>query len=119
MTVMKKVVIGILPQEQIRKRMLAIAKGEYKPARSEPKVWFTSMKSLAEVLSDQNRALLKLIAENEPASLAELAELSGRQSSNLSRTLKTLSTYGFVELKKDRKRVIPVAKATTFEIQAA
>ena len=116
---MKKVIVGIMPKTKIRERMLAIAKGDLKPGRNEPKVWFTSMKSLAEVLSDQNRSLLKLIAEEKPSSLSELSELSGRQSSNLSRTLKTLSSYGFVELKKGSKRVKPVAKAIKFEIQAA
>ena len=53
---MKAVVIGILPQERIRERLLAIARGEYKPKPSDPKIWFTSMRSLAEVLSDDNRA---------------------------------------------------------------
>jgi len=52
---MKAVMIGIMPQEKIRERVLAIVRGEYKPKRSEPKVWFTSMKSVAEVLSDENR----------------------------------------------------------------
>jgi hypothetical protein len=28
---MKAIVIGILPQDRIRERMLAIARGEYKP----------------------------------------------------------------------------------------
>ncbi len=116
---MKKIVIGIMPQEQIRKRILAIASGKYQPEKSEPKVWFTSMKSLAEVLSDRNRALLRAIAETEPASLQELAEATGRKPGNLSRTLKTLSSYGFVELKREHGRVRPVAKATTFEIRAA
>ena len=116
---MKKVIIGIMPLNKIRERMIAIAKGDLKPSQNDPKVWFTSMKSLAEVLSDQNRDLLNLIAQEEPSSLSELSELSGRQSSNLSRTLKTLSSYGFVELKKGNKRVKPVAKATKFEIQAA
>jgi predicted transcriptional regulator len=116
---MKKIVIGIMPQEKIRQRMLAIARGEYKPRRGEPKVWFTSMKSLAEVLSDKNRALLNVIADSKPDSLQDLAKLTGRQPSNLSRTLKTLESYGFVELKKDNKRIRPVAKATLFEIQAA
>ena len=116
---MKKIVIGILPQEKIRARMLAIAKGEYKPKRGEPKVWFTSMKSLAEVLSDKNRDLLRLIAETKPESLKELAEASGRQPGNLSRTLKTLENYGFVELKKKNKELIPIAKSTEFEIHAA
>ncbi|MCI0506182.1 MAG: helix-turn-helix domain-containing protein [Gammaproteobacteria bacterium] len=116
---MKKIIIGIMPQDRIRARMLAIAKGEYKPKRGEPKVWFTSMKSLAEVLSDKNRALLQTIAELEPDSLQELADATGRQTSNLSRTLKTLESYGFVELKKIDKTVKPIVKATEFEIRAA
>jgi len=116
---MKKVVVGIMPQEKIRKRMLAIARGEYKPKRGEPKIWFTSMKSLAEVLSDKNRALLQVISVTKPESLQDLAKATGRQSSNLSRTLKTLERYGFVELKKKNKTLKPVAKATEFEIRAA
>lgn len=55
----KPIVIGIMLQEQIRQRVLAIARGDYKPAPGEPKVWFTSMKSLAEVLSDENHTLLR------------------------------------------------------------
>lgn len=116
---MKKIVIGILPQEKIRERMLAIAKGDYKPKRGEPKVWFTSMKSMAEVLSDKNRALLHVIAEIKPESLQDLAKLTDRQPSNLSRTLKTLENYGFVELQKKDKKIIPIAKAIEFEIHAA
>jgi len=60
---MKKVVIGIMSQDNIRKRVLAITRGEYKPRRHEPKIWFPSMKSVAEVLNDDNRAILKSIAE--------------------------------------------------------
>lgn len=116
---MKKVVIGVMSQDNIRKRVLAIARGEYKPKRNEPKIWFPSMKSVAEVLSDQNRALLRMIAEIQPDSLTELADAAGRQPSNLSRTLKTMEHYGFVELKKDKKSVKPVVKATEFEIHAA
>jgi predicted transcriptional regulator len=58
---MKKVIFGIATQEAIRDRALAIARGERKPTAGEPKIWFTSMRSLAEVLSDDNRALLNLI----------------------------------------------------------
>jgi hypothetical protein len=64
------------------------------------KVWFTSMESFAKVLSDRNRALLALIAETQPGSLAELAALSWRAESNLSRTLKTMERYGLVQLRK-------------------
>jgi predicted transcriptional regulator len=116
---MRKIVIGIMPQEKIRARVLAIARGEYKPRKNEPKVWFPSMKSVAEVLSDNNRALLKMIAEIQPESLSELADAAGRQPSNLSRTLKTMEHYGFVELRKENKSVRPIVKATEFEIHAA
>jgi len=116
---MKALVIGIMPQEQIRQRVLAIARGEYKPKPGDPKVWFTSMKSLAEVLSDDNRALLKVITQIKPESISDLAEATGRKSSNLSRTLKTMSNYGIVDLKREKNHVRPVAIATEFRILTA
>lgn len=78
------------------------------------------MKSLSEALGDNNVRLLKLIAEHHPETLTELAELSGRKSSNLSRTLKTMEKYGIIVLEKhDNKKIRPIAKATQFEIQYA
>lgn len=115
---MKPIVIGIMPQERIRERVLLIARGSYKPKPSEPKIWFTSMKSLAEVLSDDNRALLHVIMETKPASISALAEATGRKPSNLSRTLKTMSNYGIVELRREQNQVRPVVKATEFRIIA-
>jgi len=116
---MKAIVIGIMPQDKIRERVLAIARGDYKPKPSEPKIWFTSMKSLAEVLSDDNRALLRIIKETKPESISALAEATGRKTSNLSRTLKTMSNYGIVELKREHNHVRPMAKAIEFRIFAA
>lgn len=113
------ITIGIMPKDKIRERMMAIAKGEYKPSPDEPKIWFTSMKSLAEVLSDDNRALLKMIEKAHPESISELARMTGRAQSNLSRTLRTMAHYGIVELKKEKRRVKPVVKATEFMIVAA
>lgn len=116
---MKAIVIGIMPQEKIRERLLAIARGDYKPKPDEPKVWFTSMKSLAEVLSDDNRALLRVITETRPESISALAGATGRKPGNLSRTLKTMSHYGIVDLKREKNHVRPIAKATEFRIVAA
>lgn len=113
---MKTIKIGIMSQKEIRARTLAIAKGEYKPNPDEPKIWFTSIRSLAEVLSDDNRALLQIILEKKPHSIRELSELSGRQSSNLSRTLKKLSTYGFIKLEKINKTICPIVKAAHFNV---
>ncbi len=94
---------GIATYDQMKARTMAIAKGEHKPKRGEPKIWFTSMESFARVLSDRNRALLDLIIEAQPDSLTELAELSGRAKGNLSRTLKTMERYGLVTLSKGTK----------------
>jgi predicted transcriptional regulator len=115
---MKAIVIGILPQEGIRARVIAIARGEYKPKPSEPKIWFTSMRSLAEVLSDENRSLLRVIQQAKPQSISSLAELTGRKTSNLSRTLKTMSNYGLVQMKREKNNVRPIAMATEFRIVA-
>lgn len=113
---MKSLVIGIMPQKRIRERMLAIARDEHKPKASEPRIWFSSMRSLAEVLSDENRALLKVIQEVRPHSISSLAHMTGRKPGNLSRTLKTMSNYGFVELRRESRHVRPVVGATEFQV---
>ena len=91
---MKTLRVGIASLEQMKARTIAIARGKYRPAADEPKVWFTSTESFARVLSDRNRALLGIIAESRPESLTRLAEMTGRKRSNLSRTLKTMERYG-------------------------
>lgn len=116
MNELQRLRIGIMPQEQIRQRILNIAQGTYTPTPDEPKIWFTSLRSLAEVLSDENRTLLHIIRDIEPDSIKVLSEVTGRQSSNLSRTLKTLASYGIVELQKTNRRVKPTTLATEFEI---
>lgn len=94
---MKALRVGIASYEDMKARTMAIAGGTLRPKRGDPKVWFLSTESLARVLSAKNRALLATIREAQPQSLAGLAELSGRQKSNLSRTLKTMARYGLVE----------------------
>lgn len=116
---MKTLHVGIMPEDEFQQRVLDIAAGRYKPSSNEPKIWFHSLKSLAEVLNENNTRLLALIEKMKPASVKELAELSGRKASNLSRTLKTFERYGIVELKKESKLVRPIVKATNFRIELA
>jgi len=105
---MKTLRVGIASLEQMKARTIAIASGKYRPAAGEPKVWFTSTESFTRVLSDRNRALLGIIAESRPESLTRLAEMTGRKRSNLSRTLKTMERYGFIQLSRGtRGSVIP------------
>lgn len=99
---MKTLKVGIAKYAQMKARTMAVARGDYKPAKGEPQVWFTSMESFARVLSDRNRELLDLIAASRPGSLTELAAASGRAKSNLSRTLKTMERYGLVRLDKGK-----------------
>ena len=94
----KTLKIGIASFEDMKARTLRIARGEFRPRPTDPKVWFPSLESLAKVLSESNRELLAIIEERKPRSLQELSNFSGRATSNLSRTLKTMRTYGIVEL---------------------
>src|SRR5260221_13858600 len=54
----KKVLrIGIASVAFVKARTIAIAKGHRKRTSGEPEVWFTSIHSLAQVLSEPNRLL--------------------------------------------------------------
>jgi predicted transcriptional regulator len=92
--------VGIASYEEMKARTLAVALGKRRIAAGEPKVWFTSTESFAKVLSKGNRELLRIIAEEAPGSLDELARISGRAKSNLSRTLKTMAGYGLVRIER-------------------
>lgn len=113
----KSMTIGIMSKQDYIKRTIAIAKGEYQPSADEPKVWFDSEKSVMQVLSADNRKLLKLIIDYRPQSLAELSKVSHRSVSNLSRTLKTMAKYKIVELPKFGNTIVPEVKATEFDIK--
>lgn len=104
---MKRCVVGIRHPDQ----------SEVHPiGKDAPTVWFASMASLAAVLSEDNRALLRVIREAKPRSLTELAELTGRKLPNLSRTIKTMASYGLVDLIRDKGEVRPMARATEFTV---
>jgi predicted transcriptional regulator len=105
---MKTLKVGVASREAYKKRTLAIAKGEYVPARG----------TLSQVLSDQNRDLLKLILETSPQSLNELAERSGRATSNLSRTLRTMERYGLVHFEQGPNRqLVPHVNYSGVELE--
>lgn len=77
-------------------------------------IWFDSLKSVANVLSKENQQLLKVIAEQQPQSVTELATLTGRAVSNVSRTLKTLDKLGIVCLTRVSGLVKPTIKFRSF-----
>ncbi len=109
--------IGIISKEDYKQRSIAIAKGKYRPNDNDPKIWFESLQSMAQVLNSENQRLLQLIMDEHPQSLKELEDLTGRSSSNLSRTLKTMARYGIVELEKNKRRIVPRVKASDFQVE--
>ena len=102
---MKRCVVGIRRPGESQG---AVAK------KDVPTVWFPSMATMAAVLSEDNRALLRIIREAKPKTLTELAALSGRQVPNLSRTLRMMEGYGLVSLHKAVRETRPTALATEF-----
>ena len=115
---MKTLKVGIASQEAYKKRTIAVTKGEYVPAKGEPKVWFESLATLSQVLSDQNRDLLKLILQTHPQSLSELAERSGRATSNLSRTLRKMEQYGLIHFEQGPNRqLVPRVNYSGVELE--
>ena len=101
---MNNIKVGIASYDAIKARTIAIARGKTKKKAGEPKIWFHSLKSFASVFSEENQALLKAIAEHHHESIAELERLTGRKASNLSRTLKTMSNYGLVQLSSGKSK---------------
>ncbi|MGO2008566.1 HVO_A0114 family putative DNA-binding protein [Vreelandella alkaliphila] len=81
-----------------RKRCVIGIRGQTPDPNYPVDIWFDSLKSIANVLSKESQHLLKVIAEQQPQSVTELAALTGRAISNVSRTLKTLDSLGTFSL---------------------
>lgn len=103
---MKRCIVGIRRPDD----------SESPSGKEAPTVWFPSMATMAAVLSEDNQALLRLIRDKQPKSLTALAELTGRQVPNLSRSLRMMEGYGLVALKKNIREIEPIALATSFKI---
>ena len=101
-------------------------------AGEQPKHWFDSEQTaermqgtkvtpeaMVKLLSDDNLALIKLIATHDYASIAALAEDARRKESNLSVTLKKLAEAGIIALEKTGgKNLKPrvIAKRVTLDV---
>ena len=120
--------------QEFKEHTLAVARGERQVDPIEPKVWcerieageaaeqevqFASLEAGAKLLSAKNRALLRIIAEGQPKSVAELAAMTARAEQNVLRTLKKLETAGLVRLDKGEgraRRPVLAARKVHFEI---
>jgi predicted transcriptional regulator len=70
-------------------------------------LWLPSLAGLGQLLSAENVRLLEIIRAERPRSIAALAALTGRQPSNLARTLRTMERYGLIRASSGRGKSKP------------
>mgnify|MGYP001548182768 FL=1 len=95
------------------------ARGERPAPDDAARPSFTSVESVVRLLTPENRALLALIRDRQPHSVAALAAMSGRAQPNLTRTLAKLEAAGIVAMTSagGRRKVPSVtARKITVEI---
>lgn len=99
----------IIGHAELRAEMGAVARGERPAPADAGRTSFNSVEALTRLLTPENRQLLATIRDNKPQSVAELAELTGRASSNLTRTLEKLCAAGLVRMQQIGRRKAPQA----------
>ncbi|MDE1980747.1 MAG: MarR family transcriptional regulator [Betaproteobacteria bacterium] len=109
--------VKIQSHASLRKEMIAVARGEKSAPKDAGGISFESVEALLRLLTPQNRKLLAVIRDKKPQSIAELAELTGRASPNLTRTLGKLEAVGFVRLESVDRRKIPTAAVHSLQIK--
>ncbi len=82
----------------LRDEMKAVARGERTAPADAAMPSFNSVAAVVRLLTPENRALLAIIRDLKPKSVAELAEMSGRAQPNLTRTLAKMEAAGFVRM---------------------
>lgn len=93
----------------LRDEMRAVARGERTAPTGAAKPSFESVEAVVRLLTPENRALLALIRDRKPRSVAELAQMTRRAQPNLSRTLAKLEAAGFISMITNGRRKAPSA----------
>ena len=88
--------VGIAAPRQMRELLRKSARGEHS-LRDAPRLWM-SVDAMMRLLTPENRQLLSLIGREHPRSVSALADSTGRDQGNLSRTLAKLEEAGFVRM---------------------
>lgn len=90
--------------------MRAVARGEIAAPPDANRASVDSSEALIRLLTPDNRELLRTIRDAKPQSVAALAKLTNRAEPNLLRTLGKLEAFGFLEMREEGRRKVPVLK---------
>jgi len=93
----------------LEREMRAVARGERPAPPDAARPSFNSVEAVVRLLTPENRALLAMIRDRKPQSVAELVQMSGRSQPNLTRTLSKLEAAGFITMKSLGRRKAPSA----------
>jgi predicted transcriptional regulator len=93
----------------LREEMKAVARGERPALADAGRPSFNSVEALVRLLTPENRQLLAVIRDRKPASVAALAEMTGRSQPNLTRTLAKLAAAGLITMQANGRRKAPTA----------
>lgn len=102
---------------ELEAEMRAVARGEKRAPKDAGKTSFESVDVLMRLLTPENRVLMAVIRDRKPSSIAELAKLSGRAASNLTRTLQKLEAAGLIKMQTSNKTKAPVAAVKTVRVK--
>jgi predicted transcriptional regulator len=103
--------------DELRAQMKAIVRGEREAPPDAGRASFNSVVAVVRLLTPENRRLLAVIRDRKPASVAELAALTGRAAPNVTRTLAKLEAAGFVEMRKVARRRVPTAAISKIRVE--
>jgi predicted transcriptional regulator len=102
---------------EVRKEMKAVARGEKPAPAGAAQPSFESAEVLLRLLTPENRDLLKVIRDQRPQSVADLARLTQRAGPNLLRTLAKLEAIGLIEMQSAGKRKVPIPKVRRVRLE--
>ncbi|OGR89130.1 MAG: hypothetical protein A3A86_05750 [Elusimicrobia bacterium RIFCSPLOWO2_01_FULL_60_11] len=67
-------------------------------------VYFTSIESVRNLLTEKRLELLHMVKMKHPHSIYQLAKLTGRNFRNVYDDVQVLKTYGLIHLNKERRK---------------
>ena len=105
--------------KQLEAEMRTVARGERRPPKDAAVQSFNSVDTVLRLLTPENRKLMALIRDKRPGSIADLAQMTGRAASNLTRTLQKMQAAGLVQMRSvaHSKAKIPVAAVKKVRVQ--